>query len=1045
MPVLIPNSRYNTASGLSSVVAHDAKDRNAAEQQFIQANAEQMTMQALFTADKQARRSRALVQRKSSQVPQTGSPRVPVILVNYADKQFISSDPVATWTQQICAADEVSVYQYFVDQSFGKYKPQFEILGVVTLSQNRSYYGAHSGNSNDVRVGTMVAQACQGVESSVDWSRYDNDGDNVCDVVIVLYAGDGEASSYDDDAANAIWPCQWDLRSSDYRRNITLDGITISKFAVFNELYGADLTKLDGIGTMCHEFSHCLDLPDFYPTDYSNHFGMGDWSLLHSGCYNNNGYTPCGYTAYERNFMGWFDYTTPVENTQYTTASVQNGGQAFKITSDNDNEYYIVETIEQSGWNEYAPASGLQVTHVNYSATKWNNNNVNNSDTQGMTIIPADNSLATTQSGSSYYIDSSDEYGDLFPYNGVDELTSTSTPAATLYNSSTNLNKPITQITKNNDGTVTFIYMGGNIITPVATDATNVVSTSATANWNTCEEATSYTLRINPIDTDYEQVFRETFSGCDNYYTNEISSYFEQLFDNSGWTGSNIYCVTNGVCIGRAPFSNATGGDASSVGTLTSPAVSLSNSKGVATVAITGSTFYYSTYSESNCELTVTLGSQSQTVKFASGASETKYLTFECEENDSQTLTLATTATDKRVMVTDVTIYAGNAKDALTGATTNENTIIIEGITDNSYNITGLTPNTRYDYDVRAHYGDKVSKWSNVISFTTTEGAPEVSLADLVSNGNVDSEYTISNDLQVVAVVNGNTLLLKDDGEAVNKVAPTEGQENYIIWASSTFVDGVTSVNKTAQADYDQSNWIEVVTTSDVAGTVAVNDVIKGGSITGKYVDALNPRMELTSTSLSKNGTAQPYSRNAMTPANFVGSQKGNDGKEYFFMTPKPNEMVQVVWAVYSDGAFYCPVHTSGINELGFAGRIDVAGYGYNDVQEFTDDNRPANEFAYQFKAIVKAKAAQSAPRKAASTFGILTSNAETSYAVYPLNLAHTETIVTAIDGVNAQRGVASVKYYNLQGVQLDSMQPGINIIVTRYTDGSSSTVKVVK
>ena len=46
----------------------------------------------------------------------------------------------------------------------------------------------------------MVGQACQGLDSSIDFSLYDNDGDGECDVVIVLYAGDGEASSYDDDA-----------------------------------------------------------------------------------------------------------------------------------------------------------------------------------------------------------------------------------------------------------------------------------------------------------------------------------------------------------------------------------------------------------------------------------------------------------------------------------------------------------------------------------------------------------------------------------------------------------------------------------------------------------------------------------------------------------------------------------------------------------------------------------------------------------------------------------------------------------------------------
>ena len=192
----------------------------------------------------------------------------------------------------------------------------------------------------------------------------------------------------------------------------------VNKFAVFNELHGSNPSAIDGIGTMCHEFSHCLDLPDFYDTNYANHFGMGDWSLLCGGCYNDDGYTPCGYTAYERNFMGWFDYTEPQPQTTYTTAPVQDGGQAFIVTSDNPNEYYVLENIKQEGWNRYAMASGLLVTHVNYNSQWWDYNSANDHDQQGMTIIPADNSLKMYNSGGYYFNDSSDEVGDLFPYNG---------------------------------------------------------------------------------------------------------------------------------------------------------------------------------------------------------------------------------------------------------------------------------------------------------------------------------------------------------------------------------------------------------------------------------------------------------------------------------------------------------------------------------------------------------------------------------------------------------------------------------------------------
>lgn len=702
------NFYYRTANGLSSVVAHDAAQRSAQEKAFISANTQDLTLKSLFTEQQSARRSKALVARKSSQVPQTGSPRIPVILVNYKDKKFISSDPVSVWKKQVSAPNEVSVYQYFVDQSFGKYTPQFDIYGPYTLPYQRSYYGANDYWGDDQRVGTMVGEACKGMDATIDWSKYDNDKDGVCDVVIILYAGDGEASSYDKDAENAIWPCQWDLASSDYKKNLTLDGVTVSKFAVFNELNGSNLSKIDGIGTFCHEFSHCLDLPDFYDTEYGNHFGMGSWSLLDMGSYNNDGYTPCGYTAYERNFMGWFNYTDPQVGTRYTTKTVQDGGAAYKITSSNANEYYIIENIQQTGWNKYAHASGLQVTHVNYSATTWLQNTVNNADRQGMTIIPADNNLKMDYSYGGYYINEEDQKGDLFPYNGHDELTATSTPAATLYNSSANLDKPITKITKNSDGTVSFTYIAQPVASPVAAQATAVSGNSFTANWSECKDALSYTLKVSP-KSDYEKIFTETFAKCNTTVTSNVK--LDTYLDNTGWTGSSMYIEPGGVRLSSGK----------NAGSITSPALNLSASGGKTTVVVKAKAYN----SDTNCPLTIKVGNASQKVTVESSTQQTFVVILDCAEDASQKLTLSGIG-GKRIIITGVEVYSGDASSEFDAraraASENRNPngeITVTGITSNSYKVTGLTPDTEYKYVVKAIYANEESAWSNAITVIT--------------------------------------------------------------------------------------------------------------------------------------------------------------------------------------------------------------------------------------------------------------------------------------------------------------------------------------
>ena len=443
---------YKINGVLSSVRAHD--ERDAVETAFIAANRSALT--AADAAQGPERRRVAAPRRVgSTQVPVTGTPRVPVLLVQYADKAM--ANPVSAFVEQYTQG-ETSVYQYFVDQSWGQYQPQFDVYGIYSLPENRATYGAHvvrqGKEFSDVGVARMVGDAIDCTGSEVDWSRYDNDNDGKVDVCIVVYAGVGEARGYIDDS---VWPCQWSLSSGKYYNDGSgpriRNGKTIDRFAVFNELYDRDDdgSQLDGIGTFCHEFSHCLGLPDFYETSYRyGYYGMGNWSLMCGGCYNNNTYTPCAYTAYERAFMGWMtldELTATAAGTRCTLADVDHGRMAYRITNDrNPNEYYVLENIRKSRWNTYAPAEGLMVTHVTYDSLVWAKNKVNDSSMQRMTIIPADG-LAND----------STETGDLYPWNGNDCLTDDSTPPAAV-NTGGRMGKPVTAITQNADGTVSFVF-----------------------------------------------------------------------------------------------------------------------------------------------------------------------------------------------------------------------------------------------------------------------------------------------------------------------------------------------------------------------------------------------------------------------------------------------------------------------------------------------------------------------------------------------------------------------------------------------------------
>ena len=454
---------YLTTDGLTDVAVHNPSMRQAPENAFVKSISARADLEALLEVNKEsinARRAATVPTRAGkTQVPNTGSPRIPILLVQYKDVKFRDADPLSTF-KDFFMTGESSARRYFEDQSNGKFTPQFDVYGPVTLASKRFKYGANqSGPGSDVGVGKMVAEAVKALDSEIDYSLYDNDQDGECDVMIVLYAGDGEAASTDSDSANAIWPCQWTLSGSDYGKALNFNNTVINKFAVFNELSGFDLRKIDGIGTFCHEFSHCLGLPDFYDIKY-RFFGMGMWSLMDTGSYNNQCYTPCGYSAYEKAFMGWIDIEEGVRDKQYTLP-VFNSKDASKdiavrLTNDGDpDEYFILENRRKQGWDSYMPAEGLFIYHVTYDEEAWTKNQVNISAMQRMTPVPCDNNLRMDYLAGQYLINEKDMKGDLWPYEGNNEFTDSSKPAAVV-NTGKYLGKPVTEITINPDGTASF-------------------------------------------------------------------------------------------------------------------------------------------------------------------------------------------------------------------------------------------------------------------------------------------------------------------------------------------------------------------------------------------------------------------------------------------------------------------------------------------------------------------------------------------------------------------------------------------------------------
>lgn len=161
--------------------------------------------------------------------------------------------------------------------------------------------------------------------------------------------------------------------------------------------------EMAGIGTFCHEFSHVLGIPDFYDTDgYTGGYseGVGTWSIMDQGPYNNEGRTPPVFNAMERSIAGWIELEEIVNTGDYVLNDLQEYNEAYMLSTDTEGEFFVLENRQNShGWDAYLPGHGMLIYHVDRSdrmvvglsaIDRWEYNWPNNvSSHECFRIIPA--------------------------------------------------------------------------------------------------------------------------------------------------------------------------------------------------------------------------------------------------------------------------------------------------------------------------------------------------------------------------------------------------------------------------------------------------------------------------------------------------------------------------------------------------------------------------------------------------------------------------------------------------------------------------------
>ena len=399
-----------------------------------------------------------------------------------------------------------SVRDYFRDNSDGLFAPNFDLYFVTVNNTLSSYSG-----DNDYTLVVDAISALKNKYSGFDASKYDSDGDGEVDAAVVLYAGT-------ESAANGLGGYQYELTWTKAGRVSAGGNKKFNNYLLIAQMQSNNVIL--PIATVVHEFSHTMGLRDHYcaynrdmyePTydsngnvtsyyDFTNQYpGAHAWDVMSVGMYNNGGLTPCGYTAFEKEFMGWISYKTLESSSETTVISPLNTTNlAYKVPVSGDNdEWFVLENRQRTGWDAYLPYHGMLIWHIDYDQEAWDGDQLNDyEEHQRIDVVEAGNIKTVT-----YYQGFESQYLKDDPYPGSQNVTSFSGFQSW---AGTDLGIQLYSITEKDNNIYFTTQSGVSVDTGAEADITGTEGTGG-SDVITEEQSFAFTCYL-PISTSYETV-----------------------------------------------------------------------------------------------------------------------------------------------------------------------------------------------------------------------------------------------------------------------------------------------------------------------------------------------------------------------------------------------------------------------------------------------------------------------------------------------------------------------------------------------------------
>lgn len=288
-----------------------------------------------------------------------------VLLVETRDRRFYTPDANAEYDAMLNGENYSglgcvgSAREFLIDNSGGKFRPKFVIVGPIELSHTMGWYcgkveteGERPGNNGD-----LVVEACKlanELRPDIDFSEFDYNKDGKVDNVYLFHSGPNDPG----------YPTPWPHASGVGGGNLVIDGVLIDSYAISQEM--ATETVRGAYSTFLHEFGHTLGMPD----DYSGR--LGRFSIYCDGTFD-GGVIPVNLNAAERLILGWLDYDVIDEDDEYTLEPLAKN-KALMLKTNNPDEYFLFSNRQNGDditpWDAKFEYGGMLVWHIDRSQNR---------------------------------------------------------------------------------------------------------------------------------------------------------------------------------------------------------------------------------------------------------------------------------------------------------------------------------------------------------------------------------------------------------------------------------------------------------------------------------------------------------------------------------------------------------------------------------------------------------------------------------------------------------------------------------------------------